>query len=224
MIALAERLKAPIVHALRGKEHIEYDNPYDVGMTGLVGFSSGYGAMKNCDTLLMLGPTSPIASSFPETCPRSRRSICGRKRSETAVRFELGLLGDVKDTLDALLSAGRTKRPTQPSRRRLGDDYKARAHDLDALAESGPKSKHHPSAIRHAPCQRTGAPRRHLHLRRRHADRLDGALPEAQRQAPHHRLVQSRLDGERDAAGDRRAGGVSAIAKSSRFQAMAASP
>ena len=43
------KLKAPIVHAMRGKEFIEYDNPYDVGMTGLLGFSSGYHAMMDCD-------------------------------------------------------------------------------------------------------------------------------------------------------------------------------
>src|SRR6202035_2234238 len=55
VISLAARLKAPIVHALRGKEHIEYVNPFDVGMTGLIGFSSGYAAMKDCDVLLMLG-------------------------------------------------------------------------------------------------------------------------------------------------------------------------
>src|ERR1700761_1425479 len=55
VIELARCLKAPIVHTLRGKEHIEYDNPYDVGMTGLVGFASGYRAMMNCDTLLVLG-------------------------------------------------------------------------------------------------------------------------------------------------------------------------
>src|SRR5271155_4206309 len=47
LLAAAERLKAPIVHALRGKEFIEFDNPYDVGMTGLLGFSSGYHAMMN---------------------------------------------------------------------------------------------------------------------------------------------------------------------------------
>jgi pyruvate dehydrogenase (quinone) len=54
ILALAETLKAPVVHALRGKEWVEYDNPYDVGMTGLIGFSSGYHAMMNCDALLML--------------------------------------------------------------------------------------------------------------------------------------------------------------------------
>ena len=50
LIELAGKLKAPIVHAMRGKEFIEYDNPFDVGMTGLLGFSSGYHAMMNCDT------------------------------------------------------------------------------------------------------------------------------------------------------------------------------
>ncbi|HXM01287.1 MAG TPA: thiamine pyrophosphate-binding protein, partial [Chthoniobacterales bacterium] len=59
LISVADRLKAPIVHAMRGKEFIEYDNPFDVGMTGLIGFSSGYSAMMNCDTLLMLGTDFP---------------------------------------------------------------------------------------------------------------------------------------------------------------------
>ena len=59
LIELAGKLKAPIVHALRGKEFIEYDNPFDVGMTGLLGFSSGYRAMMHRDTLLMLGTDFP---------------------------------------------------------------------------------------------------------------------------------------------------------------------
>src|ERR1700723_1397757 len=65
LLAVAERLWAPIVHALRGKEFIEYDNPYDVGMTGLLGFSSGYHAMMNCDALLMLGTDFPYPQFFP---------------------------------------------------------------------------------------------------------------------------------------------------------------
>src|SRR5207253_4812502 len=55
LLLIARQLKAPIVHALKGKEHVEWDNPYDVGMTGLIGFSSGYYAMLDCDVLLMLG-------------------------------------------------------------------------------------------------------------------------------------------------------------------------
>src|SRR5438132_12453627 len=66
LIELAGKLKAPIVHALRGKEFIEYDNPFDVGMTALLGFSSGYHAMMNCDILLIIGTDFPYQQFFPE--------------------------------------------------------------------------------------------------------------------------------------------------------------
>ena len=66
VVALADRLAAPIVHAFRGKEHVEWDNPCDVGMTGLIGFSSGYHALKECDALLMLGTDFPYRNFYPE--------------------------------------------------------------------------------------------------------------------------------------------------------------
>ena len=66
LLTLGERLKAPMVHALRGKEHVEWENPYDVGMTGLIGFSSGYYAMLECDVLLMLGTDFPYRQFYPE--------------------------------------------------------------------------------------------------------------------------------------------------------------
>ena len=72
VVALAEALKAPVVHALRGKEFVEYDNPYDVGMTGLLGFASGYRAMEHCDALLMLERTSPTGRSIRTTQRWSR--------------------------------------------------------------------------------------------------------------------------------------------------------
>src|SRR3981189_310473 len=65
ILALADRLKAPIVHAFRGKEFVEWDNPFDVGMTGLIGFSSGYYAMLDCDILLMLGTAFPYRQFSP---------------------------------------------------------------------------------------------------------------------------------------------------------------
>jgi len=73
-IPSANRLKAPIVHAFRGKEHIEWDNPFDVGMTGLIGFSSGYYAMLDCDVLLMLGTDFP----YRQLHPRGARVQIGR--------------------------------------------------------------------------------------------------------------------------------------------------
>ena len=66
LIELAGKLQAPIVHAMRGKEFIEYDNPFDVGMTGLLGFSSGYHAMMGCDVLLMIGTDFPYQQFFPK--------------------------------------------------------------------------------------------------------------------------------------------------------------
>lgn len=66
LIRLAETLKAPIVHALGGKEHVEYDNPYDVGMTGLIGFSSGYHSLLAADVVLMLGTDFPYRQFYPE--------------------------------------------------------------------------------------------------------------------------------------------------------------
>ena len=90
LLALGDRLKAPMVHALRGKEHVEWENPYDVGMTGLIGFASGYYAMLDCDVLLMLGTDFPIGSSIPtgRACAL-RRSILGRNRSAAGHRWTL---------------------------------------------------------------------------------------------------------------------------------------
>lgn len=59
------------MHALRGKEFLEYDNPFDVGMTGLLGFSSGYRAIEKCDTLVMLGTDFPYQQFFPTERPSS---------------------------------------------------------------------------------------------------------------------------------------------------------
>ena len=104
LVALGERLKAPMVHALRGKEHVEWDNPYDVGMTGLIGFSSGYYAMRDCDVLLMLGTDFPYRQFYPEghgvriAQVDIRAENIGRR-----VAVDLGVVGDVRATLAALL-------------------------------------------------------------------------------------------------------------------------
>jgi len=101
LIAVAERLKAPIVHAMRGKEFIEYDNPYDVGMTGLLGFSSGYHAMMNCDALLMLGTDFPYQQFFPKNAKIIQVDLRGDQIGRRTP-VDLGLIGSVKDTLAVL--------------------------------------------------------------------------------------------------------------------------
>ena len=104
LMLLGERLKAPMVHAYRGKEHVEWDNPYDVGMTGLIGFSSGYYAMRQCDALLMLGTDFPYRQFYPEG--NSTRIAQIDLRPENIGRrtpVDLGIVGDVRATLTALL-------------------------------------------------------------------------------------------------------------------------
>jgi pyruvate dehydrogenase (quinone) len=101
LIAMAGRLKAPIVHAMRGKEFIEFDNPYDVGMTGLLGFSSGYHAMMNCDALLMLGTDFPYQQFYPKNAKILQVDVRGEQIGRRTP-VDLGLVGTVKDTLDAL--------------------------------------------------------------------------------------------------------------------------
>jgi pyruvate dehydrogenase (quinone) len=102
LLAIAYRLKAPVVHALRGKEFIEYDNPYDVGMTGLLGFSSGYRAMENCDVLLMLGTDFPYQQFYPSKAKIIQVDIRGEQLGRRTP-VDLGLVGSVRDTVDALL-------------------------------------------------------------------------------------------------------------------------
>jgi thiamine pyrophosphate-dependent acetolactate synthase large subunit-like protein len=136
VLALAEALKAPIVHALRGKEHVEWDNPFDVGMTGLIGFSSGYYAMEDCDTLLMLGTDFPYRQFYPEDAKivqvDLRPEVIGRR-----CHVDLGVAGDIGPTLDALLPRIERKRVRGHLDRCLAHYARAR-QGLDELAEIHP--------------------------------------------------------------------------------------
>ncbi|WP_024275717.1 ubiquinone-dependent pyruvate dehydrogenase [Hyphomicrobium sp. 802] len=138
VIQLAERLKAPIVHALRGKEYIEYDNPYDVGMTGFLGFTSGYFAMESCDTLLMLGTDFPYRQFLPHHARVAQIDIRPEALGNRTP-IEIGLLGDLKETIKTLLP----KLTVHDDRKHLDDaleSYKTARRDLDALADENEKS------------------------------------------------------------------------------------
>jgi pyruvate dehydrogenase (quinone) len=102
LIQVAGKLQAPIVHAYRGKEYIEYDNPFDVGMTGLLGFSSGYFAMMNCEVLLMIGTDLPYRDFYPKDATIVQIDIRGEHLGRRS-KLEFGLIGDTKTTLKALL-------------------------------------------------------------------------------------------------------------------------
>lgn len=139
VVALAARLKAPVVHALRGKEHIEWDNPYDVGMTGLIGFSSGYHAMMESDTLLMLGTDFPYRAFYPKGArilqvDRDPGAL-GRRAPLT-----LGVVGDVGETVAALLPLLDERADSKFLDHEL-DHYRTARAGLDDLAVPSAKGR-----------------------------------------------------------------------------------
>ena len=146
LIALAERLKAPIVHALRGKEFIEHDNPYDVGMTGLLGFSSGYRAMMDCDLLLVLGSDFPYTQFYPEKAKIVQVDIRGEQIGRRAA-VDLGLIGNVAETVAALLPMLDEKSDCSHLDSNLAHYRKTRS-DFDDLAEDATgRTPIHPQTV-----------------------------------------------------------------------------
>jgi pyruvate dehydrogenase (quinone) len=146
LLALAGKLKAPIVHAMRGKEFIEYDNPYDVGMTGLLGFSSGYQAMMNCDALLMLGTDFPYQQFFPKKAKILQVDLRGEQIGRRTP-VDLGLIGRVDDTLDELLPLLEDKEDRSYLDACL-ENYKAARKGLDDLAVGEPgRTPIHPQYV-----------------------------------------------------------------------------
>jgi pyruvate dehydrogenase (quinone) len=132
VIQAAATLNAPIVHALRGKEFIEYDNPFDVGMTGLLGFASGYKAIKEADALLMLGTDFPYQQFYPDNAKVVQVDIRGRNLGRRTP-IDLGLVGTVKDTLAALQPTLRQKSQRDHLDRSLRH-YRKTRKTLDELA------------------------------------------------------------------------------------------
>jgi pyruvate dehydrogenase (quinone) len=142
LMRLAETLKAPIVHALGGKEHVEWDNPYDVGMTGLIGFSSGYRAMMDADVLLMLGTDFPYRQFYPTEAKIAQVDLLPENLGRRC-RLDLGLVGDVTSTIEGLLPRLTPKSDASHLRESLSNYAKAR-EGLDDLAtgEAGHKPIH----------------------------------------------------------------------------------
>jgi pyruvate dehydrogenase (quinone) len=139
LMALAEALKSPIVHALGGKEYVEYDNAYDVGMTGFIGFASGYEAMHACDLLVLLGTDFPYKQFLPTGIKIAQVDIRPAQLGRRC-RLDLGVVGDVRATISAVLPSLKTK----TDRRHLDDSlarYKRSRKGLDDLAVGTPGNK-----------------------------------------------------------------------------------
>jgi pyruvate dehydrogenase (quinone) len=148
LIELAGKLNAPIVHAMRGKEFIEYDNPFDVGMTGLLGFSSGYHAMMDSDLLLMIGTDFPYQPFFPKDATIVQIDIRGEQLGRRT-KVDYGFVGDTKTTLRALLPKLSQNNNDKHLKASL-EHYKKARKGLDELATegSGKKPIHPQFAVR----------------------------------------------------------------------------
>lgn len=145
LMQLAGKLKAPIVHAMRGKEFIEYDNPFDVGMTGLLGFSSGYYAMMNCDVLLMIGTDFPYQQFYPKGATIIQIDLRGEQLGRRT-KLDYGLVGDTRTTLRALLpllQQNGYEEHLETSREHYRNARKA----LDDLAVNPRKNPIHPQYV-----------------------------------------------------------------------------
>lgn len=144
VVALAERLQAPIVHAMRGKEHLEYDNPYDVGLTGLLGFSSGYKALKGAETLLILGSSLPYRQFYPEDATVIQVDIRGEQIGRR-IAVDVPLVGGVKETAEALLLRLRGN-ASSAFLEEILKEYRTTRKDLDELATPS-RSTIHPQYL-----------------------------------------------------------------------------
>lgn len=206
VVALADTLGAPVVHALRGKEYVEWENPFDVGMTGLIGFSSCYHAMLNCDTLIMLGTDFPYRQFYPKdaTIVQVDRDpgALGRRTP-----LQLGIAADVGETVAALLPQLQRREARGFLEKSLAHYRKAREGLDDLAVPADPGEPLHPQFVTRLISQiadqdavftcDVGTPT------------VWAALLAHERQAPLAGIVQSRLDGQCDATGAGRASGVS---------------
>jgi pyruvate dehydrogenase (quinone) len=146
LIDVAGALQAPVVHAFRGKEFVEHDNRFDVGMTGLIGFGSGYRAMEHCDALLMLGTDFPYRPFYPRGVPVIQVDVRGEQIGRR-VPVDVPLTGAVHDTIDALLPLITAKTDSAHLNRMTAHYRRARAR-LDRLAqERAHHSPLHPQSV-----------------------------------------------------------------------------
>ncbi len=145
VIALAEKLKSPVGHALGGKEFIQYDNPYDVGMSGLLGYGACTEACNQCDVLVMIGTNFPYTAFLPKDIPVVQidrvTSQLGRR-----VPLALAIQGDSKATIAALLPQIETKNDRafldemlKKHERKLSHVVEAYTHDIEKITPIHPE-------------------------------------------------------------------------------------
>ncbi|MFT4058161.1 MAG: ubiquinone-dependent pyruvate dehydrogenase [Legionella sp.] len=139
LMQLCHILKSPVIHTLRSKPFIEPNNPYDVGMTGFIGFSSGYHAMEACDTLLLLGTSFPYRQFYPNKAQIIQIDLHAEQLGKR-VDLTVGATGDVACTIKALLPLLETKKDSSHLDNARAHYQKAR-QGLDSLANKTEDNK-----------------------------------------------------------------------------------
>ncbi|MFB8414284.1 pyruvate dehydrogenase [Streptomyces albidoflavus] len=131
VMEFAEKLKAPVGHALRGKEWIEYENPFDVGMSGLLGYGAAYEATHECDLLILLGTDFPYNAFLPDDVKIAQVDVRPEHLGRRS-KLDLAIWGDVRETLRCLTPLVRTK----SSRRFLDRMLKKHAEALEGVVSA----------------------------------------------------------------------------------------
>ncbi|MEE1819372.1 pyruvate dehydrogenase [Streptomyces sp. NPDC090082] len=131
VMQFAERIKAPVGHALRGKEWIQYDNPYDVGMSGLLGYGAAYEATHECDLLILLGTDFPYNAFLPDDVKIVQVDVRPEHLGRRS-RLDLAVWGDVRETLRCVLPRVRAK----TDRRFLDKMLKKHADALEGVVKA----------------------------------------------------------------------------------------
>ncbi|MEV5730828.1 MULTISPECIES: pyruvate dehydrogenase [Streptomyces] len=131
VMELAQKIKSPVGHALRGKEHIQYDNPFDVGMSGLLGYGAAYEATHECDLLILLGTDFPYNAFLPDDVTIAQVDVRPEHLGRRS-RLDLAVWGDVKETLRCLTPRVKTKH----NRRFLDKMLKKHADALEGVVKA----------------------------------------------------------------------------------------
>jgi pyruvate dehydrogenase (quinone) len=121
VVQLASRLKAPVGYSYRGKQWLEHDNPNAVGMTGLLGYGGAYGAIHEADLLLLLGTDFPFSEFLPGHSVKKVQVDKDPKHIGRRTQVDLGLVGDIKATVAALLGSVRDKTNDSFLRKQLAE-------------------------------------------------------------------------------------------------------
>jgi len=193
ILAVANKLKAPIAHTSRAKDFLEFDNPYNIGMTGMLGNEAGYHALLDCDALLMLGADFAWRQFYPDKAKIVQVDIdpthLGRRHPITK-----GVVGDVKATMASLLPL--LVERTDASFRSA---YVKRYAGVGAGQNCCRPQWQHSRKLSDTGDQQPSGKRCPVHGRRRYPGRLGLSPYRGERSAPHFRESASWNDGQRHA-------------------------